>query len=44
MKFGILQIRRRIKMGKVIWTKLEKNHPIFTEEYETFSVRGQLRA
>ena len=30
-------------MGKVIWSKLEKMHPIFTEEYKTFSVRGQLR-
>ena len=30
-------------MGKVIWSKLEKTHPIFTEEYEIFSVRGQLR-
>ncbi len=30
-------------MGKIIWSKLEKNHPIFTYEYETFSIRGQLR-
>ena len=30
-------------MAKIIWSKLEKTHPIFTEEYETFSVRGQLR-
>ena len=30
-------------MAKIIWSKLEKNHPIFTEEYEIFSVRGQLR-
>ena len=30
-------------MAKIIWSKLEKTYPIFTEEYETFSVRGQLR-
>ena len=30
-------------MAKIIWSKLEKTHHIFTEEYETFSVRGQLR-
>tara|TARA_Y100001970_G_scaffold45357_1_gene56900 strand:- start:4041 stop:4247 length:207 start_codon:yes stop_codon:yes gene_type:complete len=30
-------------MAKIIWSKLEKNHPVFTEEYETFSIRGQLR-
>ena len=23
-------------MAKIIWSKLEKTHPIFTEEYETF--------
>ena len=30
-------------MAKIIWSKLEKTHPIFTEQYETFSIRGQLR-
>ena len=28
-------------MAKIIWSKLEKTHPIFTEQYETFSIRGQ---
>mgnify|MGYP000312428030 CR=1 FL=1 len=30
-------------MGKIIWSKLEKTHPIFTQDYEIFSIRGQLR-
>ena len=30
-------------MARIIWSKLEKTHPIFTEQYETFSIRGQLR-
>jgi len=30
-------------MVKVIWSKLQKNHPIFTQRFETLSIRGQLR-
>ena len=30
-------------MAKIIWSKLEKQHPIFTQQFETFSIRGQLR-
>ena len=30
-------------MAKIIWSKLEKHHPIFTQQFETFSIRGQLR-
>ncbi len=30
-------------MVKVIWSKLQKNHPVFTHKYEIFSIKGQLR-
>ena len=40
MKFGILQIRREIKMGKIVSRKLAtKDSWIFSKSFHVFTVR-----